>query len=102
MATHFLFLSGLATNPVSRLTAGDLADLPPVCAGEDSGLRRATGYVLVGDDTGQRHKETVVEVGKKSRAEVRGISVNLIPQCLDVFKIYCNSIQGTQCLLVVF
>lgn len=49
--------------PVSSLTAGDLAHLPSVCPGEDSGLRRATGYVLVGDDTGQRHNE--IEKGKK-------------------------------------
>lgn len=40
---------------------------------------------------------------EKSRTEVRGISVNLIPQCLDVFKIYWTTIQGTQSgLHVVF
>lgn len=42
-----------------------------------------------------------VEV-EKSRTEVRGISDNLILQCLDIFTIYCNARQGTQCLHVVF
>ena len=39
---------------------------------------------------------------ERRRTEVRGISINLILQCLGVFKIYCNSFKGTQCLRVVF
>lgn len=53
----FFFFVWLSNKSVSHLTAGDLADLPSVCPGEDLRLRRATGYVLVGDDTDQRHKE---------------------------------------------
>lgn len=84
MVTHFFFFFRLVEQLVSRLTAGDLADLPCVCPGEGS----VSGELLdmfwlemtLTRDTKRRGRS------KENGTGVRGISVNLIPRCLDVLK----------------
>lgn len=95
----FFFLVWLSNKLVSCLTAEDLDDLPSVCPGEDSVSGKLLDMFWLAMTLSRDTKRW--GSNRKCRTEVRVICVNSIPQCLDVFQMYWNTIQGTQsvCML---
>lgn len=66
----------------TRLTAGDPADLPSVCPGEDPGSGELLDMFWLEMTLARDTKRW----GRSRKSEVWGARVNLIPQCLDVFR----------------